>query len=69
MMQEVDESLGNLLQAAEQMLQELVEEARAIWEERAVYYASRVTNLVGEAFEALDEKKWSGATAQSTRTS
>jgi hypothetical protein len=58
-MQEVDESTGDLLQAADRMLQELAEEARASWEERAVYYASRVTNLAGEAFEALDERNWS----------
>jgi hypothetical protein len=29
------------------------------WEERAVYYPTLVTNLAGEAFEALDEAKWS----------
>jgi hypothetical protein len=40
MMQEVDKSTGDLLQAAKWMLQELAEEGRASWEERAVYYAS-----------------------------
>jgi hypothetical protein len=48
------------------MLQELAEEERASWEERAVYYASCVTNLAGEAFEALEEMKRSSKTAQST---
>ena len=41
------------------MLQELEEEARASWEERAVFYATQVTNLVGEAFETLNENRWS----------
>jgi hypothetical protein len=41
------------------VLQELEEEARDSWEERAAYYASRVTNLAGEASEALDETRWS----------
>jgi hypothetical protein len=36
MMQVVEESTADLLPAAEQMLQELAEEARASWEERAV---------------------------------
>ncbi len=49
--------LANLLPMAEQMLQELEEEARASWEERAVYYASCMTNLAGEAFETLDKTK------------
>jgi hypothetical protein len=75
-------------------MQELAEEARACWEDRAVYYAGAggrgksllgrqgsllcrswrkrqelagktgqstmpTTNLAGEAFEALDEMKWS----------
>jgi|688.fasta_scaffold1878750_1 hypothetical protein len=41
---------GNvLLPAAEQVLQELEKEARASWEERAIYHATQVTNLVGEA--------------------
>jgi hypothetical protein len=35
MMQEVEESTADLLPAAEQMLQELAEEARASWEEKA----------------------------------
>jgi len=39
MMQEVDESTGDLLQAAKWMLQELAEEAKASWADRAVYYA------------------------------
>jgi hypothetical protein len=55
----VEESTADLLPTAEQMLQELEEEARASWEERAVYYATRVTNLAGEAFKTLDETKWS----------
>ena len=59
MMQEVEESTDDLLPAAEQMLRELAEEARASWEERAVYYATRITKLAGEAFETLDETKWS----------
>jgi hypothetical protein len=59
MMQEVEESTADLLPVAEQMLQELAEEARASWEERAVYHATRITNLAGEAFETLDETKWS----------
>jgi hypothetical protein len=50
MLQEVEESTATLLPAAEQMLQELEEEARANWEERAVYHATQVTNLAGEAF-------------------
>jgi hypothetical protein len=60
MLQEVEESTADLLPVAERMLQELEEEARASWEERAmVYYATCVTNLAGEAFETLDETKWS----------
>jgi hypothetical protein len=43
MLQEVEESTATLLPAAEQMLQELEEEARASWEERAVFYANQVT--------------------------
>jgi hypothetical protein len=35
------------------------EEARANWEERAVYHATQVTNLAGEAFETLSENRWS----------
>jgi hypothetical protein len=38
---------------------ELEEEARANWEERAVYQATQVTNLAGEAFETLSENRWS----------
>jgi hypothetical protein len=41
------------------MLQELEEEARASWEERAVFYATQVTNLAGEAYETLNENRWS----------
>ncbi len=37
MLQEVEESTATLLPAAEQVLQELEEEARANWEERAIY--------------------------------
>ncbi len=48
MLQEVEESTATLLPAAEQVLQELEEEARANWEERAVYHATQVTNLAGE---------------------
>ncbi len=59
MLQEMEESTTTLLPAAEQILQELQEEARASWEERAVFYASRITNLAGEAFETLNETKWS----------
>ncbi len=46
------------LSAAEQVLQELEEEARANWKERAVYHATQVTNLAGEAFETLSENRW-----------
>jgi hypothetical protein len=49
MLQEVEESTAILLPAAEQVLQELEEEARANWEERAVYHATQVTNLAGQA--------------------
>ncbi len=59
MLQEVEESTATLLRAAEQVLQELVEEARANWEKRAVYHAMLVTNLAGEAFETLSENRWS----------
>jgi hypothetical protein len=48
-----------LLPAAEQVLQQLEEEARASWEDRAVFYATQVTNLAGKAFEALNENRWS----------
>jgi hypothetical protein len=41
------------------MLQELEKEARASWEERAVFYATQVTNLAGEALETLNENRWS----------
>jgi hypothetical protein len=59
MLQEVEESTATLFPAAEQVLQELEEEARASWEERAVFYATQVTNLAGEAFEILSENRWS----------
>ncbi len=48
-----------MLPEAEQVLLELEEEARANWEERAVYHATQVTNLAGEAFETLSENRWS----------
>jgi hypothetical protein len=52
--------MATLLPAAEQMLQELEEEARAsCWEDRAVFYATQITNLAGEAFETLNENRWS----------
>ncbi len=57
--QEVEESTATLLPAAEQVLQELEEEARASWEERAIYHSTQVTNLAGEAFETLSENRWS----------
>jgi hypothetical protein len=41
------------------VLQELEEEARANWEERAIYHAAQVTHLAGEAFETLSENRWS----------
>jgi hypothetical protein len=53
MVQEVEESTATLLLAAEQ---ELEEEARASWEDQAVFYATEVTNL---AFETLNENRWS----------
>jgi hypothetical protein len=59
MMQEVEESTATLLPEAEQVLLELEEEARANWEERAVYHATQVTNLASEAFETLIENRWS----------
>jgi hypothetical protein len=59
MLQEVEKSTATLLPPAEQVLQELKEEARANWEERAVYHATQVTNLAGEAFETLSENRWS----------
>ncbi len=59
MVQEVEESTATLLLAAEQVLQELEEEARASWEDGAVFYATEVTNLAGEAFETLNENRWS----------
>jgi hypothetical protein len=55
MLQEVEESTATLLPAAEQVLLELEEEARANWEERAVYHATQVTR----AFETLSENRWS----------
>ncbi len=54
----MEESTATLLSAAEQVLLELEEEARANWE-RAVYHATQVTNLAGEAFETLSENRWS----------
>jgi hypothetical protein len=45
--------------AVDGMLQEMEEETRASWEDRAVFYATQVTNLVGEAFETLNENRWS----------
>ncbi len=59
MLQEVEESTATLLPAAKQILQELEEEARASWEERAAFYATRITNLAGKAFETLKETRWS----------
>jgi hypothetical protein len=59
MLQEVEESTATLLPVAEQVLLELEEEARANWEERAVYHATQVTNLAGEAFKTLSENRWS----------
>jgi hypothetical protein len=59
MLPEVEESAATLLPAAEQVLLELDEVARANWEERAVYHATQVTNLAGEAFETLSENRWS----------
>jgi hypothetical protein len=59
MLQEVEESTATLLPAAEKVLLELEEEARANWEERAVYQATQVINLAGEAFETLSENRWS----------
>ncbi len=59
MLQEVEESTATLSPAAKQVLQELEEEARANWEERAIYHATQVTNLAGEAFETLSENRWS----------
>jgi hypothetical protein len=53
-----EESTATLLPAAEQVLQELEEEARASWEERAIYHATQVTNLAGEAFETLSRNRW-----------
>ncbi len=54
----MQESTAKLLPAAEQMLQELEEEARVSWEDRAVFYATQITNLAGEAFETLNENRW-----------
>jgi hypothetical protein len=59
MLQEVEESTATLLPAAEQVLQELEEEARASWEEQVVYHAKQVTSLAGDAFETLSENRWS----------
>jgi hypothetical protein len=57
MLQELEESTATLLPAAEQVLQELEEEARANWEERAIYHATQVSNLANEAFENLSENR------------
>jgi hypothetical protein len=51
MLQEVEKSTATLLPAAEQVLKELEEEARA--------NATQVTNLAGEAFKTLSENRWS----------
>jgi hypothetical protein len=59
MLREVEESTATLLPEAEQVLLELEEEARANWEERAVYHAMQVTNLAGKAFKTLSENRWS----------
>ncbi len=59
LLQEAEESTATLMPAAEQTLQELEEEAKASWEERAVFYATRVTNIAGEAFETLNKSRWS----------
>jgi hypothetical protein len=59
MLQELEESTATLLPAAEQVQQELEEEARASWEERAIYHGTQVTNLAGEAFKTLSENRWS----------
>jgi hypothetical protein len=59
MLQEVEESTATLLPMAEQVLLELEEEARANWEERAVYHTTQVTNLADEAFETLSKNRWS----------
>ncbi len=58
-LQEVKESMATLLPAAEQLLQELEEEAKASWEDRAVFHPIQVTNLAGEAFKTLSENRWS----------
>jgi hypothetical protein len=59
MLQEVEEFTATLLPAVEQVLQELEEEARASWGERAIYNGTQVTNLAVEAFETLSENRWS----------
>jgi hypothetical protein len=59
MMQEMEGSMGDFQQDKQRVLLELAEEARPSWEERAKYYAACVINLADEAFEALDERKWS----------
>jgi len=69
MLQEVEESTAILLPAAEQVLQELEEEARANWEERAVYHATQVTNLAGQALRPRVRTDGLGGTARSTRKS
>jgi hypothetical protein len=49
----------DLLRDADRVLQELAEEAKASWEDSAIHQAARVMHLAGEAFEALDERRWS----------
>jgi hypothetical protein len=59
MMQEVKESTTDMCCCWPSKLQELTEEARASREERAVHYATHVTNLAGKVFETLYKTKWS----------
>ncbi len=49
---------GYIVASSRQVLQELEEEARASWEEQAIYHGTQVTNLAGEAFETLSENRW-----------
>jgi hypothetical protein len=58
MMQDLDGSTCSLLQDVDRVLQELAEEAKASWKNRARYQAARVMHLAGEAFQALDERRW-----------
>jgi hypothetical protein len=69
MVQEVDGSTCDLLRDADRVLQELAEEARASWEERAAYYNAHVTNLAGETFKLGTRGDGPGETAWSTRMS